>query len=98
MPLLYNSHTEKYLEALKIQAKDIAQYVNFKAQLFVPLNIKTEFVSVNKACVKGFYIHIDELKVFKAHLFYTPLKLMWLAENCRPDLAYTALDMSKKAI
>ena len=24
-------------------------------------------------------------------------KLMWLAENCRPDLAYTALDMSKKA-
>ena len=34
-----------------------------------------------------------ETKVYRK---YTG-KLMWLAENCRPDLAYTALDMSKKA-
>merc|ERR1711905_81722 len=42
---------------------------------------------------KDEFLTMVETKVYRK---YTG-KLMWLAENCRPDLAYAALDMSKKA-
>jgi hypothetical protein len=81
LPLLYTKECQPLLERLNLKAESIAQHVYFKAQLFVPLHLKTKtFESINNDCIRGFYIHKTELQQFAACKFYIPSKINWLIE------------------
>lgn len=81
LPLLYKPETKKVLKALGFDSRDFKQFVNFKAQLFLPYeNHQIEFNILNNDCVQGFYIHFSEIELFINHLFYIPTKLDWLVE------------------
>ncbi len=79
LPLLYNSFTKPLLTKLNLQAETIKQQVHFKAQLFIPYQTKNiEVKPLNSKCIKGFYIHFNELQQFKTCKFHIPSKLNWL--------------------
>ena len=46
----------------------------------MPYKSNTVFDKLNPNCVKGFYIHIDQLDIFKDHVFYIPSKHEWFLE------------------
>lgn len=80
LPLLYKAETKSYLNALNVDLDTIKQYVYFKAQLFIPYeSLKTEFEYINTACIKGFYITIDQLHQFNQYSFYLPRKHDWIS-------------------
>ncbi|MFY0630850.1 MAG: DUF1853 family protein [Flavobacteriaceae bacterium] len=79
LPLLYSEECQAYLQSIHLDAKDIAQQVYFKAQLFVPFSMDSEINgSINSDCVAGFYINTSELSQFKDAKFYIPSKKDWL--------------------
>jgi hypothetical protein len=81
LPLLYNSYTIPLLKKLQLDFSKIEQEVYFKAQLFIPFhmeNINFEYINTN--CIKGFYIHYDDLEQFKLCKFHIPSKINWLQE------------------
>ena len=79
LPLLYNSFTIPLLKKLKLKPENIAQRVYFKAQLFVPYQLKnSSFNLINNECIQGFYIHFNELKQFLDCKFFIPSKINWL--------------------
>jgi hypothetical protein len=80
LPLLYNPFTTSVLSKLAIDAKDILQRVLFKAQLFTPYKDQIELGLLNKNCLKGFYIHVADMKQFSSCKFYIPRKADWLME------------------
>ena len=81
LPLLYNIFTKPLLTKLNLQLEKIQQQVLFKAQLFIPFQTKNfEVKPLNSECIKGFYIHFNELQQFKTCKFYIPTKLNWLQE------------------
>ncbi|UMB60483.1 DUF1853 family protein [Lutibacter sp. A80] len=81
LPLLYNPFTKPLLKKLNLETTSIQQQVLFKAQLFIPYQIKNiDFNALNQDCVKGFYIHFNELQQFNTCKFYIPTKINWLQE------------------
>ena len=80
LPLLYNPFTKSVLSNLAIDPKDILQRVLFKAQLFTPYKDQIELKLINKNCLKGFYIPVDDIKQFSSCKFYIPNKADWLIE------------------
>jgi hypothetical protein len=81
LPLLKNSCTSTLLQKLKLPLTTIKQYVYFKAQLFVPLQLKNKtFQFINNNCIKGFYVHEYEINSFQNCKFYIPTKVNWLQE------------------
>jgi uncharacterized protein len=81
LPLLYNPFTKPLLNKLNLTAETVKQLVLFKAQLFVPFQEKKiQFKLLNSSCVKGFYIHFNELQLFTSCKFYIPSKINWLQE------------------
>jgi len=81
LPLLYKPETKETLRTLGFDSPSFEQFVNFKAQLFVPYNKSLiEFNTLNKDCVQGFYFHFSEIELFVNYLFYIPKKLDWLVE------------------
>ncbi|MGJ5640925.1 DUF1853 family protein [Formosa sp. S-31] len=79
LPLLLNPETLPYLETLGIASTNIKQYVYFKAQLFVPADMKNNyFPEVNNSCIAGFYLHYSELESLKHCKFHLPHKIDWL--------------------
>jgi len=80
-PLLFKPETLPLLKKLNINVASIQQKVYFKAQLFVPYHLKSNtFNLINNECIKGFYIHFNELSQFKSCKFYIPPKVNWLQE------------------
>jgi len=80
-PLLFKPETLPLLKKLNINVASIQQKVYFKAQLFVPFHLKNNtFNLINNECIKGFYIHFNELSQFKSCKFYIPTKVNWLQE------------------
>ena len=80
LPLLHNSFTEPLLKKLNLDAESIQQQVLFKAQLFIPYQTKVNFKILNSDCLKGFYIHFNELQQLNTYKFYIPSKINWLQE------------------
>jgi len=81
LPLLYKEQTIPYLKKLNLTAKEIQQQVYFKAQLFVPFQLRNHsFKLINNNCIKGFYISFNELLKFNNCKFYIPSKINWLQE------------------
>ncbi|MEX1382947.1 DUF1853 family protein, partial [Lutibacter sp.] len=81
LPLLYNPFTKPLLTKLNLKTEIIQQQVLFKAQLFIPFQTNnTEVKPLNNNCIKGFYIHFNELQQFNSCKFYIPSKINWLQE------------------
>ncbi|WP_120200698.1 DUF1853 family protein [Ichthyenterobacterium magnum] len=81
LPLLYSKACEAVLGKLKLNHREIKQYVFFKAQLFVPLELKNEsFKNINNDCIKGVYINYNQLNQFSNCKFYIPTKINWLID------------------
>ncbi|MBE7630262.1 DUF1853 family protein [Tenacibaculum piscium] len=87
LPLLYSEECENYLKTLNLEAKNIAQQLYFKAQLFVPLKDygkefhqkkNKKYSLINTDCIIGFYVTLLELNQFKDCKFYIPTKHNWL--------------------
>lgn len=80
LPLLHHPITQTYLNELGYSSLDIEQVVQFKAQLFLPLDhFNIELGPLNRNCISGFHCHFKNLVNFKAFKFYVPRKLDWLA-------------------
>lgn len=98
LPLLYHKLVSPLLKKLHIQADEVQQFVNFKAQLFVPYKgSDVEFRLLNKNCVRGFYIHKNQLALFSACRFYIPDKQDWLTE-VHPGVPWMPFKPFKKEV
>jgi hypothetical protein len=81
LPLLFHEEAAHLLHEMNLKATDFKQKVYFKAQLFVPFDLKeSTFRNVNSQCVKGFYICQGELSLFVNYTYYIPEKLDWLVD------------------
>jgi len=80
LPLLYKPETEPYLSELHLHSDKIQQEVCFKANLFIPKNLKTkEFEHINHQCISGFWLHFEEFieTDYGNFQFLTPKKQDW---------------------
>jgi len=81
LPLLYKPETEQVLNQLNLNIEEIQQHVYFKAQLFVPYSmIGIPLRTINNECIKGYYIHFNDLEQLKKCQFFIPSKLDWLTK------------------
>jgi len=79
LPLLFTEECADYLKSINLKASDIKQEVYFKGQIFVPFSDKKiQLSTLNQACVSGFYIHRNEVLLFKECKFYIPTKKDWI--------------------
>lgn len=98
LPRLYLAETVTTLEQLQINVKEIEQKVHFQAQLFTPYNHNIiKFKLLNKKCVSGFYININNLDELRNNEFHIPAKLDWLCEPLK-NRPYVDLDNFKKQL
>lgn len=81
LPLLFNPQVIPLLKKLNLTTKTIQQQVYFKAQLFVPFQLRNNsFKLINNNCIKGFYIPFSKFSKFDNCKFYIPTKINWLQE------------------
>jgi hypothetical protein len=79
LPMLYSEACATYLKNLALEAKEMRQYVCFKAQLFVPFsNRNLQLKEINQACIVGFYANSKEIQQFSTSKFFIPIKKDWL--------------------
>lgn len=78
-PLLFK---EKTMEMLyDIDLKNIYQNTCFKANIFLPYKKHVDVSLINKACIKGFYINIEDFKKqenFKKYKYFLPHRYDWI--------------------
>ena len=79
-PLLRNDLSRNALKDHGINSTQCEQRVLFKAQLFLPYQKDILFDKINPDCVCGCFIHLDQMILFKDHLFYIPSKHDWLLD------------------
>jgi len=81
LPLLHAPETQLTLDKMGVTTSEAQQHVHFKAQLFVPLEMKNaQFKDINMECISGVYFHREELSIYKDCKFYIPQKANWLTE------------------
>ena len=78
LPLLYSPSTTPILDQLGLLIDAITQNVLYKAQLFLPYELKIDISPLNPKAIYGFYFNIEKLKAFKLYTFYLPSKMDWL--------------------
>ncbi|MHB0755849.1 DUF1853 family protein [Polaribacter sp. M15] len=79
LPLLYTDECKMYLKSINLNAKEIAQQVFFKAQIFVPFTDRNMPLKIlNTNCIAGFFINKKQLSFFSDAKFYIPNKKDWL--------------------
>ncbi len=80
-PLLQHPKTQDLLHELGINSSTIEQHLSFKAALFVPYYAPfCEDHSINKACIQGYWMRLDEFetnKFFQDQQFFLPQKQDW---------------------
>ncbi|WP_457610158.1 DUF1853 family protein [Lutibacter sp.] len=98
LPLLFKPQTKSYLEKIKIHANEIKQLVYFKAQLFIPFQLRNKtFKLINNNCIKGFYIYFQELSQFSECEFHIPTKVNWL-QKMNTQVSWISFKKFKLAI
>jgi len=98
LPLLYKPETAALLANLKLDINTIQQQVYFKAQLFVPLQLRGfPLRLVNNNCIQGYYLRYSDLDRLNNHQFYIPSKLDWLTQ-VYPDVAWLDYNEGLKII
>lgn len=81
LPLLHHSKTSEIINSLGFKSELFDQRVHFKGQLFTPLNFnKNKIKLLNKKCIQGTYITLNELHLYTGCSFYIPNKLDWLVK------------------
>jgi len=79
-PLINHEETKKVLNTYKIDSTQLKQKVCFKANLFVPWEMREKFYpQINNSCIRGFWIHLHQFipKDFADHVFLAPKKPDW---------------------
>jgi hypothetical protein len=78
-PLLHRELTSKYLEQFGIVSANVDQRLCFKAQLFLPYQVREiDIEPLNSDCIAGIYLTFSEMPAFRDCTFYIPKKLDWL--------------------
>lgn len=78
-PLLHRELTVKYLEQFGIVPANVEQKLCFKAQLFLPYQVREMAIEpLNSDCIAGIYFTFSEMPAFRDCTFYIPKKLDWL--------------------
>lgn len=83
LPLLYKPETEPYLSELNLPSEKLQQEVCFKANLFIPKNLKDkEFEHINNQCILGFWVHFEEFTEtdYGKFQFLAPKKQDWFID------------------
>ncbi|WP_111682572.1 DUF1853 family protein [Winogradskyella tangerina] len=81
LPLLYRKETREVLQKHSLNPDNFQQFVNLKAQLYLPYHQKlTDNKPLNTQCIYGWHLGFDNLEMLQEHLFYIPEKLEWLKE------------------
>jgi len=79
LPLINHKKTQEIIHSLGHDASSFEQGVNFKAQLFIPEGFDEKKIKLlNRKCIIGTYIRLNEMNVYAEHTFYIPQKLDWL--------------------
>lgn len=78
LPMLFNESNKSVLNDLNLQTEEILQFVDFRAQLFIPIDDGVSFTDLNKACVVGFYYRLNELP--SEGEYFLPSKNNWLVQ------------------
>lgn len=81
LPLIFRKECEYLFKKYHVEPIDVKQFVCFKAQLFLPFGMsENKFAVINKECIKGFYLKINELERYKTAKFFLPDKHHWFSE------------------
>lgn len=96
LPLLYKPETESYLSELNLPSEKFQQEVCFKANLFIPKNLKDkEFEHINNQCILGFWVHFEEFTEtdYGKFQFLAPKKQDWFIDpkNGEDWVSYTEI-------
>ncbi|MGA1932244.1 DUF1853 family protein [Arcobacter sp. YIC-464] len=79
-PLLFKEETKNLID---IDLENIYQNSCFKANIFLPYKKEVNISLVNKSCIKGFYLNINDflsLKEFKEYEYFLPHRYDWILE------------------
>lgn len=76
-PLLFSEFTQKHLDTLNLLSENIDQAYCLKAQLFLPFGKEIEIKGLNKDCVAGVWIKLEDFKQLKPCDFCIPEKKNW---------------------
>lgn len=77
-PLLFRDETKNYID---IDLKNVYQNSCFKANIFLPYKKKVSVSLINKSCIKGFHLNINEflnLPEFKEYKYFLPHRYDWI--------------------
>ena len=80
-PILYKPETKAYLDKIDLNVKILKQQISFKAQLYVPFDIRLKESRIPEDQIQGFYFTINQLEIFSRSefLFYIPRKDDWVS-------------------
>ncbi len=95
LPRLRLEETSKILQKKGFDVKEMRQYVHFQAQLFIPYGTQPVFKILNKDCIEGFYIFVNQLDQFQNCQFYIPSKTNWLANPTHDKKYVDFLDFKR---
>lgn len=87
IPMLHATPTKLKLESLDIVTNSIDQYACFKAQLYLPKNMRPSLTMVNSRCVMGYWITYDEFTAdqYREFFFFSPTKQDWTIDPSKND-------------
>jgi len=78
-PLLQSELAHTYLQQYGLAVEQLQQRLCFKGQLFLPYRQEEiDIAPLNRDCITGFYLTLDELRAFRDCTFFIPHKLDWL--------------------
>lgn len=80
LPLLFQQEAKETLDHHGLHPKEFQQQVCFKANLFVPKNLKNHsFPKINSACIAGFWLHQEQFSAedYGDFQFFSPKKKDW---------------------
>ena len=76
---LSKKKTQGIIHSLGLNSSAFDQGVSFKGQLFIPQGFDEKKIKLlNRKCIIGTYIRLNEINVYAGHTFYIPQKLDWL--------------------
>ena len=79
LPLINHKKTQEIIHSLGHNSSSFEQGVSFKAQLFIPQGFDEKKIKLlNRKCIIGAYIRLNEMNEYADHSFYIPQKLDWL--------------------
>ena len=79
-PLLFKEETKKFID---IDLNKVYQNTCFKANIFLPYKKNVNPDLINKECIKGFYLNMEEFLIyeeFKEYNYFLPHRYDWILD------------------